>query len=145
MSHVRQQIRDAIVAAVTGLTTSGTNVLTNVVYSIERLSLPALAVAEGGETRKAATMPAPRVMECVCDIDITAYAEDNTDCEAKLDTMAAEIEVALAMPIAGPWKTLTLTQTAPDLTGTAEKVRGRRVLRYQAEYRIRENAPDTPL
>lgn len=142
--HVRKQIRDRIATLVTGLS-SGAPVLLNVVHDIERMSLPAISVAEGNETRSASTMPAPRRMECDCDFDVTAYAEDNADCEATLDEMAAEIEVALAMPVVGPWKILTLAQTGVMLNGTAQKTRGRRVLRYRASYLIRENAPDVAL
>jgi len=143
--HARRQCRDRIVTLVTGLSATGANVLKNVVYDIERLTLPAIGVAEGAEVRTPVTMPAPRVMECACDFDVTVYAEDNTDCEATLDEIAKQIEEALASPVTGPWKELTLTQTAPRLDGTAQKIRGRRVLRYRANYRIRENAPDVAL
>lgn len=144
-NHVRQQCRDAIITAVTGLATSGANVLTNVVYDIERVTVPAVGVAEGAETRGPSTMPAPRVFECECEFDVAAYAENNSDCEAALDTMATEIEKALAMPIVGPWKMLTQIASGVQLSGAAQKVRGKRVLRYRAIYRIRENAPDVAL
>jgi len=143
-NHVRQQCRDRIVALVTGLATSGSNVFTNVVYDIERLSLPAIGVTEGDERRDAATMPAPRIFDVQSDFDVMLYAEDSTDPEAKLDTMSKEVEVALAMPVSGPWKSLTQVSSSIQLE-PAEKVRGRRVLRYRAEYRIRENAPDVAL
>ena len=35
MAHVRQQIRDAIVTALTGLTTTGTNVFRSRIYPLE--------------------------------------------------------------------------------------------------------------
>ncbi len=119
--------------------------LSNVVYDIERVTVPAVGVAEGAETRTPVTMPSPRVFEVECDFDVSAYAEDNGDCEAKLDTMATEIEKALAMPIAGPWKMLTQTASGVQLSGASQKVRGKRVLRYRANYRIKENAPDVAL
>jgi hypothetical protein len=144
MAHVRQQCRDAIVTALQATATAGSNVLTNVVYDIGRLTLPAIGVAESSEQRNPITMPQPRRFEVHSDFAVTIYAEDNTDCEAALDDISAEIEVALAMPIAGPWKQLTQIASGIEMQA-AETVRGRRILRYQAVYLIREDQPEVAL
>ena len=144
-NHVRLQIRDAVVTAVTGLATTGANVFKSAVYDLERLTLPALVVRVGNETSAPVTLGAPRRYERDCDIDVEACAEDNADCDATLIGIAQQVEEALAMPLSGPWKVLTLVASAPRLEGGAQKVRGRLVLRYRANYLVREDAPDTAL
>ncbi len=50
MAHVRKQIRDAIVTAVTGLTTTGSNVFRSRIYPLESGKLPGLCVYTKSET-----------------------------------------------------------------------------------------------
>ena len=44
MAHVRQQIRDQIVTALTGLTTTGSNVFRSRIFPLEQTKLPALCI-----------------------------------------------------------------------------------------------------
>lgn len=50
MPHKREQILDAIVAAVTGLVTTGTNVKRARVYSEKDTALPSISVYQGGDS-----------------------------------------------------------------------------------------------
>ena len=50
MAHVRQSIRDNIVTAVTGLSTTGSNVFRSRVYPLGTNKLPALYVYSNAET-----------------------------------------------------------------------------------------------
>jgi hypothetical protein len=143
--HVRTQIRDRMVTLIGTTATAGSSVITNRVYDIDRLSLPTISVEEGNESREPITMPAPRLFDVRSEFDVTIFVEDNADCEKSLDGIAKEIETALAMPVSGPWKCLTQIQSGQRLDGSAQKIRGTRILRYRADYLIRENAPDTAL
>jgi len=50
MAHVRQSIRDNAVTAVTGLSTTGSNVFHSRVYPLGTNKLPALCVYSNAET-----------------------------------------------------------------------------------------------
>jgi len=56
MSHVRQQIREAVATRLTGLTTTGVNVFASRVYSLADEKLPALAVYTRSESSDAANL-----------------------------------------------------------------------------------------
>lgn len=145
-THVRQQIRDAVVTAVTSLATTGANVFTSVVYPLETAALPGIIVRLAGESVQPITAPAPRRQQRTLRVEVVACAEDNADIDAALAAIALEVEAALAMPAAvGPWKALTLASLSSRLDGSTEKVRGQLVLGYDAEYYVRENAPAVAL
>ena len=50
MAHIRKSIRDNAVTAVTGLSTTGSNVFRSRVYPLGTNKLPALCVYTNGET-----------------------------------------------------------------------------------------------
>lgn len=131
--------------AVTGLATTGANVFTNVVYDIERITLPALIVRVGSETSTPDAFgrgAINAIYERNCDFDVIACAESNSDCDSALIGIAKEIEIALASA-SGPWSDLILTDSVPKLDGSAQKVRGSLTLRYRATYRTRRGTPDS--
>lgn len=143
-NHLRRQIRDAIVTAVTSLTTTGTSVFTNVVYDVSRVTLPALLVRVGHEESVPAAFGVGRAgakYERKCFFDVVACAEDNSDCDAALIAIAKEVEEALAVA-AGPWSDLILVGSLPELDGSAQKPRGTLTLRFQAIYYTRRDRPD---
>jgi hypothetical protein len=145
-NHVRLQIRDAIVAAVTGLPTTGANVYTSVVYPLEEATLPGLIVRIGAEQSSAKDMQSPTALRRDCDMSIIACAEDNGDIDAALSAIAAEIEAAIEVPTPGaPWKFLRLTGSTPRLDGSSEKVRGQLALTYRATYYTMEDDPTVPV
>ena len=60
MAHIRQQIRDRVIADVTGLATTGANVYDSKLYTFTQGELPALAVYTQNETSEISTI-APAV------------------------------------------------------------------------------------
>ena len=60
MSHVRKQIRDAVVTALTGLSTTGSRVYKSRIYPLETGKLPGLAIYTKSEEIQNNTIGAPR-------------------------------------------------------------------------------------
>lgn len=92
MSHVRQQIREAVGTALTGLTTTGTNVFTNRVYNLPDSKLPALVIYVKDETTGTVTSSSIQRMVTLV---IEGYAKAASDLDDTLDTIAAEVEAAI--------------------------------------------------
>ena len=64
MTHIRQQIRDRIIADVTGLATTGANVYDSKLYNILQGELPALAVYTQNETSEISTIAPNEIKKC---------------------------------------------------------------------------------
>jgi len=76
MAHARQQIREAVLAAVTGLATTGANVFVNKITPQEAESLPNLLVYTNGEQSEADAMGASRGLMRSLDVVIDATAAE---------------------------------------------------------------------
>jgi len=147
MSHVRQQIREAIATALTGLPTTGARVFQTRVYPVEDVDLPALLIYSQNEDSTPISITAPRTMERSLLLQVEAVAKGVTDLDDELDTICAEVEVALAMPLAvldGIATSIALTATEIEIVA-AEKPTGRARLSYRVDYFTAENAPTAAL
>lgn len=145
--HLRLQIRDRLVT-IMGTISPAPLVVKSFAYDFDRLTLPAIAVNVGDEASGIAEfmgMNAPRVMERQSDFDVAICIEDNDDADGAMIGMAQKVEVAIATATSNPWKTMTLIESAAQLDGGAQKVRGKLTLKYRATYFARENAPDVAL
>jgi hypothetical protein len=143
--HVRKQIRDGLVAAITGLTTTGDNVFIDPIYPIERASLPGLLVRTQLEASQSASLPAPRRYQRTVRFAVLALASLDSNVQDAVDQICKEVEIALAMPngIAAA-KTTTLLSTQFDFSGEGSQPVGRAAMVYECLYYTAENAPDTP-
>lgn len=152
-NHLRRQIRDAIAVAVTGLASTGARV-----YQARTRPLPAgeanaLTVASAtsrSETIEAGSLGAPRVLERRLPVTVTAYAREATSqtVEDTLDAIAAEVEVALAMPcaaLAGLAKSITLLEVDLELDDSGDTPAGALAMTFEVFYMHAENAPDVAL
>lgn len=146
MSHVRQQIRDAVVTRVTGLTTTGINVFNSRVYSLADEKLPALAVYTKSEDSGIATMG--RKMDRNLDIVIEGYAKGADALGNTLDTIAAEVEAAIGTDgnLSGLGKLNGLKGTEVEFRGgEAEKPIGVVRLTYNIFYQTSAGDAETAL
>jgi hypothetical protein len=96
MTHRRKTIRDAFVAAVTGLTATGTRVFPSRVYPLAEDQLPALRITTpgdsgDGDTIGVSVMPALRRVRIVCE----AVAKANTGADDAVDSISEQVEAAL--------------------------------------------------
>lgn len=91
MSHARQQIRDTIVTTLTGATDAGTKVYNSKVYP--QATLPAINVTTSRETVGDEVMGGKQLRYLTVEID--CRAKGNATYANALDTLSAQVEVAI--------------------------------------------------
>ena len=143
MSTARKNVRKAVVTAVTGLTTTGTNVTESRVYAEgvdASLSVytPTDVREEEGATINGAD---PRELE----IKIEARAKASSLIEDVLDTIASEVVAAMFADdtLGGTVDYLQYDSFESELSDDAEKPLGLATLTFSAYYRVALNDPDT--
>jgi hypothetical protein len=142
MSHVRDQILDSIVLAVTGLPSTGSRVFDSRAYPMARADLPGINVRflEATERSQAGDFPRPRILERICRIQVVGNVRATTDYRKDANEIAAEIEAALGVAAAGaPAKYLTLIATELAIAGSGEQPVAEITLTYEAFYLTPEN------
>ena len=147
MSHVRQQIRERIAANVTGLTTTGSNVFASRVYNISTSELPALLVYAISESSERDSFLSSNGLERSVDILVEGYATTSANLDSVLDTIAAEVETAVAgdPTCNGLCKDIVLSNTDVDLTPDGQKPVGSIKLTFECTYRTTTVAPETAI
>jgi hypothetical protein len=145
MSHIRKQIRDALVTAVTGLTTTGSRVYRSRVYPLESGKLPGLCVYTKSEEVTNSTLTRPRTQTRQLEASVEAYLMANTNFDDTLDTIAVEIEEAIYSNAAlnALVKQINITGFEADYSGDGEKVVGVGNFNVQIIYSARENDIET--
>ncbi len=113
MSHTHKQIRDALATALTGLTTSGSRVYPNRLYPMDTAELPGLRIYLDADAVEVETIHSPLVYMHDLSITVEACARSSSALDDTLDTMALEIETALANGI-----TISGKKLEPVLTGS---------------------------
>ena len=141
MSHLRQLIRSNIVTTVTGLTTTGSRVYQTRIYPLEQSKLPGLCVYTRSETTEYTTISPPRRQERSLEVVIEIYAMATTNLDNTLDTVAAQIEEALASDVTrgGYAKDTKVIAFEADFDGSGEQPVGVGRLTVQVTYSNREN------
>jgi hypothetical protein len=150
MAHVRQQIRDALVAAVTGLATTGARVYRDRAYAIPETALPALRVYFW---REQATIASAVRADGSYRLDRKAYfvvhaytAGAGLDDQA--DAIADEVEVAIAADpfLGGLVKGCSLVQAeAAPFDGSGALRTGETVLVFETHYETTSKAPGSAI
>ena len=144
---MRKQALDAIVTAVTGLTTTGANVFLGRPSPLARTEVPGLVVRSGNERVEPRSFPRPRVQERFFQVDILVHVRETDDFEDALNLIIGEIEVALADPsvVAGfGAKAITLRNIDAPGRVQNEVTYVQAAMNYEVWYFTAENAPDTP-
>lgn len=95
MAHKREQIRKAIVTAVTGLTTTGANVFSGITYNLADTDLPALKVYAAGEQYNEGQDEMGAVEGRILSIRIEATAKATGALDDTLDDICEEVEIAV--------------------------------------------------
>lgn len=141
MAHARQQIRDALVVFLTGLTTTADRVYGARVYPLETTSN--LVVRTNREEVVDNTMGVKQMRELSVTIEGTFKGNDPIDDD--LDTIAAEVETKMASDttLGGKVIDMDLESTEIDLSPESEKVTGAISLTYKVTYRVAETDPTT--
>jgi len=144
MSHVRQQIRDAAVTALTGLTTTGTRVYDSRVYPMQDANLPGLRVFTNNETVKISSMGISRLLERDLELVVEACVKENSSFDNTLDTILKEVEVALAAGLTGA-KYVSLKSIEIEMAGDGEKPVAVGRMTFDVPYITAVGTPDTAL
>lgn len=145
--HKRQAIRAAVVAAVTGLTTTGTRVTSGELHTRPRTQLPGLAVAVAGG---AGEMVATSIADARGDmqvrelpVEIRAMVAVVSGYLDTLDTACAEVETALhaAAGVAALVLEIRLVSTVVEISGDGETPVAVAVMSWRVLYAVNELAP----
>ena len=99
MSHVRKLIRDDVVTTLTGLTTTGSNIYRSRVYPLSASKLPGITIYTKSDASEYATNVRPRTILRTLTVVVEAYVQALSDYDSQLDTIAVEIEEALAVDV----------------------------------------------
>jgi hypothetical protein len=144
-NHLRQQIREAAAALLTGLTTTGPRVYPSRVYPLAEGQLPALRIYATEESAAMLTIHAPKLLERRLTLVVECCAKAGADLDDVLDTMAKEVETALgnAPTLSSKAKDSVLTSTEIELIGDGDQPLGVARLSFEVMYATAANAPDT--
>jgi len=145
MAHVRKQIRDAIVTALTGLTTTGSNVFRSRIYPLEQTKLPGICIFTRSEAVEFDTLTMARSINRVLDVQVEAYVSATANYDNTLDQIAVEVEEALSADVTfgGLAKDTQVTSFEADFSGDGEQPVAVGRFTVTVQYRTAENDVET--
>ena len=145
MAHVRKQIRDAIVTALTGLTTTGSNVFRSRIYPLEQAKLPGICIFTRSEAVEFDTLTMARSINRVLDVQVEAYVSATANYDNTLDQIAVEVEEALSADVTfgGLAKDTQVTAFEADFSGDGEQPVAVGRFTVTVQYRTAENDVET--
>ena len=141
-NHVRQQLREAVTAAVTGLSTTGSRVYQSRVYPLDTSSLPCLLVTSDGDKSEAITVHSPYQQERATTIRIEGVAKAVSNIDDTLDTISKEVETAIAGSSTAIVKGLIYQGAQIDYDGSGEQPIGKVTMIFAKDLYTLSNAPD---
>lgn len=142
-NHVRQQLREAIATAVTGLTTTGANVFPSQVYPVQQNQCPALKIYTVSESAQDISIHAPALQERSITVAIEICAVEATGADNIIDTAAKEVEVALYGGVTLGSKDVELRYTGIEIDwDTGDQPIGVGRMSFSATIYTAANAPD---
>lgn len=142
-NHVRQQIREAVATAVTGLTTTSTRVFQSRLYPLQTTDLPCLVVTTDGDRREYLTENSPAQVEVEVIVRIDGYAQATSNLDDTLDTISKEVEIAIAGASISDFVECAGTQL--DESAVGNQPVGKVSIAYRIKTYILSNAPDVVL
>ncbi len=144
MSHARQQIRMAFAAALTGLPTTGVRVYTAHPYPLAENERPGLVVATPSDSVAPDGDLNGSKLDRILSVLIIGYA-DGASVENTLDTIAAEVEAAIAASgsIGAVSKRRLPTDTQIVVDGNGKQRAGEVRILFEVAYRTATGDPTT--
>jgi len=146
--HARKAIRDAIAELMRGTAMAGSNVFPSRLFSLDESQLPSISVfttdESNAETVTKLTLSQPPLVQRDLPVIIEAHAVMDEHIDDVLDTLAVEIEKAMAQQIVVGSKHIParLTSTQTTFSGDSDLQVGVVRLIYTAVYATLENTPD---
>lgn len=144
MAHVRQSIRDNIVSTVTGLSTTASRVYRSRLYPMDSAKLPGICIYTKSEQSELLTMGSNRTVSRRVGVNIEIYAAALTNYDNSLDSIAAEIEIALMADRTrgGFAKDTVITGFDANYSGEGEKPVATGVIEVEILYHTKEATPE---
>lgn len=143
-NHLHKQIRDAIVTALTGLTTTGSRVYANRLQPLPDALSPTLLVTLDEETATPLTFHPSPIYERELRLTVSAVAKATSGLDDTLDQISKEVEVALASGITLSGRRLDFTYTGMSFDDElADKPVGIKRMNFTVTFTAAANAPDT--
>ena len=142
MAHKRTSIRNNVTTTLTGLTTTGSNVFESRIYPNELAKLPLLNIYSNTETSELSSIGK---IERNLEIMIEGFAKATTNIDETLDTIAKEVEVAMATEITrgGHDKDTCITNTEYELENVGNQQLGVIKITYNVHYLTTKADPET--
>lgn len=144
---MRKQALDAIVTALTGLTTTGTKVFLGRVTALARNEVPGLIV-RGSLERIETDAMRPRVQQRNFGVFVLVHVRETDDYEETLNQVFSEVEVALAnASVAGGFgaKSITLRGISDPDRVQNEVTYVQAAMDFEVFYVTAEGAPEVAL
>lgn len=141
-NHVRQQLREAVATAVTGLTTTSTRVFQSRVYPLQTSELPCLVITTDGDQAENLTVHNPVQQQRATQIRIEAYARATTTLDDTLDTICKEVEAAIANASSSTVKGAMYGGTQIDIEILGDQPVGKAIMLFSKDLYTVSNAPD---
>jgi len=145
MPHAREQIRDAVVTALTGLSTTGSNVYRSRIYPLAQAKLPGLAIYTKSELMDYATQARPRTIIRALTVAVEAYVSANADFDETIDDIASEVESAMYtnLTLGGLAKDSKISSVEIDFSGDGENPVAIATISIDVTYVTVEGSPNT--
>lgn len=144
MSHLHKQFRDAVIARLMGLATTGANVFEDTGIALPEERLPGLLVDADSETAEELTMQLPVLQERRLSLGISCCAKPVSGVNDLVDQMSLEVELAMATGFTVAGHLFRPVYVAMDRhRQIADKAAGVKRLEYHITYTSAANAPDT--
>lgn len=142
--HVRKQIRDAAVTALTGLTTTGARVKNNPVYPLQEADLPGLRVFTRNESSEPIELGVARTRERTLDLFVEGCVKSISGYGDTVDLICKEVEIALDANngLGGLCKYIEPSSFVEDQDGTSEKPIAIGRMLFKVVYNTQKGSPD---
>lgn len=141
--HARTQIRNAVIASLTGLGTTGANVFASRVYALQSSEYPCLLISTAGEDVDVTTTDG--TMERVLSLTVEARVKATSGLEDSLDTIASEVETALLGTFPANVQVSEMVSVQFGLTGEGDQPFGFAAMSFRFTYFTKEALPDSIL
>ena len=145
MAHIRTQIRNNIVTALTGLTTTGSNIFNHRVYTLGGEKLPAICVYTNSEESVYASITIPRAVSATLNINVEAYVKATSGYDDTIDAICLEVSNALSADVtrSGLAKDTRIIGVQTELSDDGEQPLCVAVISIIVMYMYRENDIET--
>jgi hypothetical protein len=142
MTHIRQTIRQAAAATITGLATTGANVFQSRLFPIDAENLPCWVVRTEEEEAELVDMDGGLDRELALIFQGVARAAFGETLENTLDDMAEELETVLLQNTIPGIDSLIYVGTTPEFdTDDTDSAIGYITIAYRAKYFTDQGAP----